>query len=191
MLALAGVWWPASAAAKDRQYIAGKLLVALPSMSDPRFRRTVIYMAGHNHRGALGFIVNRVISRRTIDRLLRHYRRPPSGSRMVIDVHYGGPVALNQSTILHTSDYKRRRTIKLPAGLVATAAPSVLYDIAKGKGPKRHLVIFGRAGWAPGQLEREMNLKVWAVIPFDADLIFDKDNAGKWRRAMALREVDL
>ncbi len=171
--------------------IAGKLLVALPSMPDPRFRHTVIFMAGHNRRGALGFIVNRVISRRRISDLLRFYKLSPRGARGSVNVHYGGPVALDQSTILHTPDYKRVRTVKLPAGLVATANPRVLYDIDQGRGPQQFLVIFGRAGWAPGQLERELILRTWVVIPFDRELVFGKDHAGKWRKALARREVDL
>jgi putative transcriptional regulator len=182
---------PAAAQAKGKRIIEGKLLVALPSMPDPRFKRTVIYMAGHNNRGALGFIVNRVISRRPIKALLRYYKLPPGDIRGVVDVHYGGPVALDQSAILHTPEYKRPRTLKMPAGLAATADPQVLRDIGKGRGPKRYLVIFGRAGWAPGQLERELRLRTWAVIPFDHNLIFGKDHAAKWRKAMALREVDL
>ena len=171
--------------------VAGKLLVALPSMPDRRFRRTVIFMAGHTKRGALGFIVNRVIASRRIADVLRHYKLPSKGVSGAVDVHYGGPVALDQSAILHAPGYKRPRTIKLPAGIMATADPRVLYDIARGRGPKKYLVIFGRAGWAPGQLERELVLGTWVVIPFDIDLVFDKDHAGKWRKALARREVDL
>ena len=68
-------------------------------------------------------------------------------------------------------------------------------DIVRGgdaeEGPRQSLVAFGYAGWAPGQLDSEMARDDWIAVPADAALVFDDQYEDKWRRALALRTVDL
>ena len=72
-----------------------------------------------------------------------------------------------------------------------TSQPEILRDIAIGTGPRRTLFALGYAGWAPGQLEGEIQAKHWITVPADEALVFDDDYAGKWERAMARRIIDL
>ena len=51
-------------------YLTGQLLIAMPSMSDPRFARTVIYLCAHNAEGAMGLVLNRTITSITFRDLL-------------------------------------------------------------------------------------------------------------------------
>jgi putative transcriptional regulator len=76
-------------------------------------------------------------------------------------------------------------------GVALSVPKDALGDIAAGRGPLRFIVAVGYAGWAAGQLERELEMKGWAVIPGSADLLFDADATGKWRRAWALRTQEL
>ena len=63
--------------------------------------------------------------------------------------------------------------------------------IAAGEGPRRSLLLFGYAGWAPGQLEHELKRDDWIAVKADEDLVFDSDDGTKWRRSLKLLEINL
>ena len=75
-----------------------------------------------------------------------------------------------------------------------TPAPGVLTalsDIARGAGPRKSLFAVGYAGWAPGQLEGEIEQGAWITVPADEALLFDDDHARKWDRATARRRITI
>lgn len=181
----------APAAGQAWESTAGKLLVAQPTMRDPRFRRTIVFMAVHTRRGALGFIVNKVAARRPLRRYFWRYGLPDTGVNDLVNLHFGGPVGLRRSTVLHPGTYRHPKSVRLRSGVYVTAPRFVFADLNRRRGPKRYLLLAGRAGWSPGQLEREIRLGAWAVIPFDETLVFDPNQAGKWRKALERRGVDL
>ena len=93
--------------------------------------------------------------------------------------------------ILHTADYRGHGTKVIGKGVALTASSDVFRAIGAGKGPRRALLIVGYSGWAPGQLEREIQVGGWVVASSDAALVFDDDYATKWERALARREFEL
>jgi putative transcriptional regulator len=93
--------------------------------------------------------------------------------------------------LLHSEEYKIASTAAIAPGVALSMPKEALEDIAAGRGPRRMLVAVGYAGWAAGQLERELEMKGWAVIGGSADLLFDADAAGKWQRAWAQRTQEL
>lgn len=183
---------PLPAAGQPVRSLAGKLLVADPSMPDPRFRRTIVLMIAHGPRGAVGVIVNRVLGHRDLAAILLGYGLPHSGATGQVAVHYGGPVGFDRTTVLHSPEYRSARTVRFAGRAYAmTADPRLFQDIAAGKGPKRYTVLIGRAGWGPGQLEREISQRSWFTIPYDTELVFGRDQRNKWRMALKRRGVDL
>lgn len=170
--------------------LAGRLLVATPAMRDPRFAGTVIVMVKHGPKGALGFVVNRVNGRRPIAEVLHALGMDTAGVKGDIDIHWGGPVG-GSAVVIHTRDYKMSGTELVMGGLAMTGSPKILADIGRGKGPKRALFVRGYSGWGPGQLEREIERKHWITIPGDAALIFRRNHADTWKRALKRRGVDL
>jgi putative transcriptional regulator len=172
--------------------LKGKFLVADPSMPDPRFASTVIYMIAHSADGAVGVVVNRPGARRPLADVMRAFGLAPREDLDAeIDLHWGGPVDGNHVLLLHSEEYKAPSTVALAPGVALSMPKDALGDIAAGRGPRQHLLAVGYAGWAPGQLERELESKSWAVIGSGAGLLFDADAAGKWRRAWALRTQEL
>ena len=93
--------------------------------------------------------------------------------------------------LLHSDEYKAPSTVAVAPGLALSLPKEALDDIAAGKGPQRLLLAVGYAGWSPGQLERELETKSWAVIGSSPDLLFDADAASIWGRAWALRTQEL
>jgi len=171
--------------------LAGKFLVAVPKMPDPRFAGTVILIVEHGPKGALGFIINRVNGHRPIAEVLAALGRDTAGVRGDIDLHWGGPVERNVAVLLHTPDYKGADTRPAPGGFALTGDPDALRAIGQGKGPKRYIFLRGYAGWKPGQLERELALDAWVVAPADPALVFARNHARTWERAYAKRGLDL
>jgi putative transcriptional regulator len=72
-----------------------------------------------------------------------------------------------------------------------TADPQILRDIAAGKGPKKSILARGYAGWGPGQLEGELALRAWEIVPADPELVFGDHPEDLWERAIKRRGIDL
>ncbi len=170
--------------------LTGKLLIAMPSMPDPRFARTVIYMCAHNEDGAMGLVVNRVLDAISFTDLLGQLGIKPEGRVDGIHVHFGGPVETGRGFVLHSPDYHRDGTLQVADGVALTATVDILKAIAAGGGPRRHLLALGYAGWAPGQLDTEIKANGWLHVDADEGLVFDLDLASKWDRAMAKIGID-
>lgn len=176
----------------DGIYLDGQLLIAMPAMSDPRFARTVIYLCAHSSDGAMGIIVNQHAPHINFCELLEQLNIVPAKERISIPedleemaVHVGGPVETGRGFVLHSADYfAEDSTLPIDDGVCLTATIDILRAIAGGKGPDRALLALGYAGWAPGQLETEIQSNGWLNCDSDADLIFDDDIEGKYSRAM-------
>ncbi len=171
--------------------LAGKLLVASPNMSDPRFRRAVILMVQHNKDGALGIVINKPIDDVPMAKLLGALGLDTKGVEGQVRVFAGGPVQPEAGFVVHSEDYRRAGTIDIDGRVAVTSNPQVLEDIGHGKGPKKSLVALGYAGWGAGQLENELALGGWFTIPDDPSLVFDVDRDKLWDAAMSRRIIRL
>jgi putative transcriptional regulator len=184
---------PRVAAVAD-QSLAGQFLVATESLRDPRFARTVIYMVRHDATGAMGLVVNRPVRDMPLAPLLRKFGLDDRGVTGSVRAHYGGPVDIGQGFILHTAEYATQGTERVAGDIALTPQPGVLNalsDIARGAGPRKSLFAVGYAGWAPGQLEGEIEQGSWITVPADEALLFDDDAARKWERATARRRITI
>jgi len=172
--------------------LAGQLLIAMPQMVDPRFARSVVYVCAHSgDEGAMGLVVNKPMPSVTMDELLTHLNLEPSRLNRTSPVHFGGPVEPGRGFVLHTADYREDATLVVGDEFAITATLDILRAIGRGKGPRRSLLALGYAGWAPGQLDAEMQANGWLSVTADSDLVFDQDFDAKWQRALAKLGIDL
>jgi putative transcriptional regulator len=171
--------------------LTGQLLIAAPSMGDPRFVRTVILMVKHDRNGALGIIINRPVGERSIAQILEALGENAEGAEGSVRIFVGGPVEPEMGLVLHSAEYRRAETLAIDGRLAVTASREVVRDMGTGKGPKKKIVAFGYSGWGPGQLENELELNAWFVAPADLQLIFDDDRDKVWDNAMARRPRDI
>jgi putative transcriptional regulator len=175
-----------------RASLAGQLLVATPSMGDPRFAQTVILMARHDKNGAFGIVINKPVGEGSLKRLLEALGEREPGVEGSVRIFAGGPVQPELGFVVHSADYRRTGTIVVDARVAVTSwGREILHDIAKKQGPQKSLLASGYAGWAPGQLESELALRGWFTAEEDLDLIFDLDRAKVWDEAMKRRTQDL
>ena len=180
---------PPPTAAQAPVSLAGQLLVASPSMGDPRFERTVILMVRHDKDGAFGIVVNRPAGERPLAELVLGERDAPVAGK--VRIFAGGPVQPELGFVIHGTDYRGPGTVEITARLAMTSSREILRDIGSGKGPMQSLIAFGYAGWAPGQLEGELKRRDWSLAPGEPKLIFDEDRDKVWDSAYAQRTQDL
>jgi len=171
--------------------LAGRLLIATPAMRDPRFDHAVILMVRHNKDGAFGIVINRPAGERSLASLLAMLGDKDSAAAGNVRIFIGGPVQPTIGFVVHGTDYYLAETIAVDARVAVTSSPQVLRDIADKKGPAKSLVAFGYAGWAPGQLEGELDRNVWYTAPQNPGLVFDEDRDKLWDDATAHRTQDL
>ena len=181
----------AGAPSPPSRFLQGELLVAKDSIKDPRFSHAVIYMVHHDSSGAMGLVVNRPVGEARLSTLLDRLGRGGVEGSATIRIHYGGPVEAGQGLALHTTDWMGRQSRVVFGGVALTADPEVLEAVARGPGPRRVLFALGYAGWAPGQLEAEIDRGDWISVTADEALIFDDAASTKWERAMARRKITL
>jgi putative transcriptional regulator len=182
-----------------RGYLDGQMLIAMPTMGDDRFSRSVIYICAHSSEGAMGIIVNQPAANVSFADLL--VQLDVVGSTDLIElpsdaggvkVLKGGPVETSRGFVLHSSDFFiENSTLPIDDGVCLTATLDILKAIARGDGPHSAVLALGYAGWAPGQLETEINANGWLHCPADSELIFGKDNDGKYEKALKKIGIDL
>lgn len=180
-------------------YLDGQLLIAMPVMDDERFARSVIYLCAHSSEGAMGIIVNRPAGSIDFPQLLvqldiinKSEQIKLPGAAEDMKVMKGGPVDTGRGFVLHSSDFFiKDATLPIDDGICLTATLDILKAIAAGSGPKHAILALGYAGWAPGQLESEIQHNGWLHCPADADLIFGDDMDEKYQRALDKIGIDL
>ncbi len=166
--------------------LTGTLLVAMPAMVDPTFRRAVVLVCAHSPAGAMGLMVNRPASDMTLRRLFSELGLDGGEANFATRIRLGGPAEGTRGFVLHSPDYDEgAQTLRILPALRMTGSRTLLSLLGRGEGPVRHLLTMGYCGWGPGQLEAELSNNIWLTANADTDLIFDQDDALKWKRAVA------
>jgi putative transcriptional regulator len=182
-----------------RGYLDGQMLIAMPTMGDERFSRSVIYVCAHSSEGAMGIIVNQPASHISFPDLLVQLEvlgaddliELPAGAGGV-SVLKGGPVETSRGFVLHSSDFFiENSTLPIDDGICLTATLDILKAIARGDGPSSAVLALGYAGWAPGQLENEIHQNGWLHCAADSDLIFGPDTERKYSHALRKLGIDI
>ena len=177
-------------ASTEDGYLTGQLLIAMPTMGDPRFERTVIYLCAHSADGAMGLVVNKQAEEIDFPELLKQLEIETEGVQNPIPVLVGGPVESGRGFVLHSLDYRQDSTLEVTEDVGLTATVDILRSIAEGEGPARSLLTLGYAGWSAGQLDSEIQANGWLNVSADASLLFDDDLGEKWDRAVRKVGID-
>ena len=175
-----------------RGYLDGQMLIAMPTMRDERFTRSVIYVCAHSTDGAMGIIVNQPAANINFPDLLVQLDVIPEADVIQlpsraghVKVLKGGPVESGRGFVLHSSDFViEDSTLPIDQGVCLTATLDILKAIAGGGGPASAVLALGYAGWSAGQLETEIQENGWLHCTADKDLLFGPDVESKYDRAL-------
>ncbi|MBI76245.1 MAG: YqgE/AlgH family protein [Rhodospirillaceae bacterium] len=174
----------------NSEYLTGNLLLAMPQMLDERFMRSVIYICAHTSDGAMGLVINKIVDSVSFPELLDQLNISTDSADQEIRVHFGGPVETGRGFVLHSADYIKDATLVINDEVALTATIDILKSIADGKGPERSILTLGYAGWAPGQLDQEIQANGWLSLPADNTLVFDNKPENMWENAMKKIGID-
>lgn len=170
--------------------LTGHFLIAMPTMEDPNFAKTVAYICEHNENGALGIVINRPIDMK-LDELFEQISIELQNEEIAASpVHFGGPVQVDRGFVLHQPVGQWQSTIAVTGDTALTTSKDVLEAAARGDGPSRLLVTLGYTGWSPGQLEQEISQNAWLTVPATDDILFNMPPEEKLVAAMGLLGVD-
>ena len=160
-------------------------LVAMPSLDDSWFEKTVIYVVEDNKHGAMGLVIN-LPNKLNMGELLEHFSfdLPSSVEFIEKQVLIGGPVDVERGFILHKGKGDWKSSLPLPDLLNMTVSEDLLEAMSENQVPDKFLVCLGFAGWEPGQLEQEIQDNSWLTIPYNESLLFETPIESRWEVAL-------
>jgi len=171
--------------------LTNHFLIAMPSMQDEVFGRTVVYLCEHSERGALGLVINKpsdICVSDLFSKVELPLARPDLAEQPVFQ---GGPVQTERGFVLHdpvgtAEESIYASTLTIPGGLEMTTSRDVLEAMSSGAGPRRVFVSLGYASWGQGQLESEITENSWLTVEAKPDLIFDVPVERRYDEALGL-----
>lgn len=171
--------------------LKNNFLIAMPTLLDPHFFRSVTYICEHDQKGAIGISINQPLNIDLGDILKQmglDIQQAIIKQRMVFS---GGPIHRERGFILHPNGTVYQHTIAISDSIALTTSPDILRAIAENKGPPYFLVALGYAQWEAGQLEQELASNAWLYGPANNDIIFHLPIDQRWKAAAASMGVDV
>jgi putative transcriptional regulator len=181
------------AAAPSGLNLANHFLIAMPSMEDPIFGGTVVYVCEHNDKGVLGVVINKPTDMTMdvlFDRIDITLSEGVKGAVSAAPIMFGGPVQDDRGFVLHSPGGRYSSSLAVTDEVAFTTSIDVLEAVANGEGPQRMLVSIGYAGWSPGQLEEEISRNGWLTVGADAHVLFDLPVEQRYNAAIKLLGID-
>jgi len=189
--------------------LENQLLIAMPSLGDPYFNKTVTYICEHNQEGAMGLIINLPVNI-TLSDLLKQIEPDEDDTAQVLEssdgdiagatdntnsleqlVLSGGPISQQRGFVLHSSQSGWSSSLALSKELMITTSKDILLALGTDKAPEQFMVTLGYAGWGPGQLEQELQDNSWLTTPADSNILFNTPIEQRWKKATEKMGIDL
>jgi putative transcriptional regulator len=167
-----------------------QFLIAMPTMADTNFERSVVYVCDHSDRGTLGLVINRPTDVTLGALFARVDLKLEIAPRKDDPVYFGGPVQTERGFVLHGASTNYSSTLAISDEISLTTSKDVLEAIAEGGGPDKVLVTLGYAGWGAGQLESEIAQNAWLTVSAAPQIIFDVPADEKYNAALRLLGID-
>lgn len=171
--------------------ISCALLVAMPQLQDPNFKRTVVQLIEHGDQGSFGLVLNREVDLTASD-LCESLELDWQGESD-FRVRWGGPVQSNTGWVLFGEDValdvSSQIAQRVLPGICFAGSLAVLEEVAQSP-PDDVCLFLGYAGWGPGQLESEIAAGAWLIAPPSADTVFAVEPSEMWSHVVRGLGID-
>jgi len=171
--------------------LTNHFLIAMPTLADANFSRTVTFICEHTRDGAMGLVINRATDLKLRDIFDQLTITASNSAAADMPIYLGGPVQNNRGFVLHEPIGNWDSTLPITDTIGVSTSRDILEAIATDRGPDRWLVALGYAGWAAGQLEREISENSWLSGPANAHVLFEIPLEHRWSAAAGAVGVDL
>lgn len=173
------------------QTLKNHFLIAMPSLQDPNFQKTVVYVVAHSVKdGATGIVINRETGLELSEVMRKAGIKQAPGVEIPDPVYIGGPVQTERGFVIHEPAGRYLMSEAVGEGIVFTQSRDALVQIGAGTGPAKRLFCLGYAGWLPGQLEDELARNDWLTVEADPAVIFEVPAAQRYEAALKLIGLD-
>ena len=123
--------------------LSNQFLIAMPSLRDPNFARSVALVCQHGDDGAMGIMINRLSDYRLGDVLTQMNVRSELAQVLDAPVLIGGPVQPERGFVLHTPHGGWDSSFRISDQISVTTSRDILEAIASGNGPSHAIVALG------------------------------------------------
>jgi putative transcriptional regulator len=196
--------------------LQNQFLIAMPSLGDGYFNKTVTYICEHNDEGAMGLIINMPVNITLFDLLkqieendkeqanedkstLEAETTPTLEENISLSLDHsleqlvlsGGPISQNRGFVLHRTQPGWNSSLALNDDIMITTSKDILLALGTNKAPEQFMVTLGYAGWGPGQLETELQANSWLTIDADSDILFNTPIEQRWKKATEKLGIDI
>jgi putative transcriptional regulator len=171
-------------------FLKGSLLIAMPMLTDPNFKRSVTCISEHTAEGAVGIVINQIEVGLTTKDIFKELGMSFNDKAESIPIHIGGPVHSNELFVLHGPPLDWDGSLIISHDLALSNSRAILEGIAIGKGPQSYIISLGCAGWGPGQLEWELSQNAWLTCPYAPRILFETPVESCWEAAIKLLGID-
>jgi putative transcriptional regulator len=172
--------------------LENQFLIAMPSLEDPYFSRTLTYVCEHNADGAMGLVINQPTKMTLKELLVRADSNAvvndDKGSQIVLS---GGPVSQDRGFILHSSQPGWQSSVALTPHIMVTTSKDILGVLGNENAPSKALITLGYAGWEAGQLEQEIQDNSWLTVEADEKILFETPIHQRWQAAVNKLGIDV
>jgi putative transcriptional regulator len=166
------------------------LLIAMPTLADTFFNKTVTYICEHNDQGAMGLVINLPIHLTLAELLTQLDNNKQPTPLLNQPVLSGGPVSPERGFVLHAPQSGWASSLALSDDIMITTSKDILMALGTEKAPAQFLVTLGYAGWGPGQLEQEIIENSWLTVPADKEILFNTPIEQRWKKATENLGID-
>jgi putative transcriptional regulator len=171
--------------------LTGHFIIAMPSLADPNFGRSVTYICEHDENGSFGIVINRQTDIPLQEIIEQMQIESPEVEPHKQHIYLGGPVQQSRGFVLHRPLGNWSSSLKINQDIALTTSRDIIEAIARNQGPEDAIIALGYAGWAPGQLEMEIAENSWLSCPANEQIMFDTPVQDRWQAAADLIGVDL
>lgn len=167
--------------------IVGNLLIAPPSVKGNFWYKTVVLITEHGAHGSVGLVLNK----------RSQLSLPEFGEQVGCNldipgfVYLGGPVNVKNLTVLHTSEWTSKNTMRISDEFSISSDDTILNRLAMGDRPEYFRIFLGICGWSPNQLVSEIKgtppwqpETSWCTATADIEAVFGSDNKDQWCKAL-------
>lgn len=163
--------------------LGNHLLIAMPSLHDPNFEKTVIYLCEHRPEGSVGLIINRPMQFSLSLVFEQLEIEPIRIEQSCLPLMFGGPVQPERGFVVHKHLGDWRSSLFLQDDVTVTTSNDIIRALAEDKGPKDVLVTLGYSGWVEEQLEKEILNNLWLVCPYRSEILYEVPFEDRWEYA--------
>ncbi len=163
--------------------LANHLLIAMPSLHDPHYEKSVIYVCEHHIQGTVGLIINRPMEF-PLSLVFEQLNIKSTGTESSrFPLLYGGPTQPERGFVIHRQLGDWRSSLALREGVTITTSNDIIRAIAADNGPKDVLVTLGYTAWEKNKLDQEVMGNIWLVCPFTPEILYDVPFEKRWEYA--------